>query len=199
MSGASPAMTTSASLVKLLVAVDALAPLVALLGFDAQGGDRTRIEALQADRLPGLFAIAVSALVEPPKRRVDLSDQLALTVAGAKLERTLGLGARPVGNIGVLRRFVLQVLQCLLGRTENLVPPGEQLAPEIGALPLVHEGLVIGGPIVFGDFTLRPHESLCQTHLRRSSAQRPRLSARREEFVPRFGRHRIYGSRHPSQ
>ena len=89
----------------LFVAVDALAPLVALLRFDAQGRDRPRVEALQADRFARLLAIAVGAVVEPDKGGVDLGDQLALAVAGPKLERALGLGGRPVGDIGVLRRI----------------------------------------------------------------------------------------------
>src|SRR6478609_4901911 len=160
---------------ELLVAVDALAPLVALLGFDAQCRDRPRVEPLQADWLAGLLAIAVGALVEAPKGRVDLGNQLALPVAGAKLECPLGLGARPVGDIGVLGRFVLQVLERLLGRAEDLLAPSEQLAPEIGALPLVHERLIVGRPIVLGDFTLRPHESLCQTHGLCSSGLWPRI------------------------
>src|SRR6476646_1733538 len=159
---------------ELLVAVDALAPLVALLGFDAQCRDRPRVEPLQADWLAGLLAIAVGALVEAPKGRVDLGNQLALPVAGAKLESPLGLGGRPGGDLGVLGRFVLQVLERLLGRAEDLLAPSEQLAPEIGALALVHERLIVGGPIVFGDFTLRPHESLCQPHGLYSSGQRPR-------------------------
>ena len=111
----------------LFVAVDALAPLVALLGFDAQGRDRTRIEALQADRLAGLLAIAVGALIEAGKGGVDLGNQLALAVTGAKLERPLGLRACPVGDIGVLSRFVLQMLERLLGRAEDLVAPASSL------------------------------------------------------------------------
>jgi hypothetical protein len=87
----------------LLVAINALAPFVALLGLDAQGRDRAGIEPLQADRLAGLLAIAVSAVVDPHQRGVDLGNQLALTVAGAKLERALGLGGGPVGDIGMLR------------------------------------------------------------------------------------------------
>jgi hypothetical protein len=166
---------------QLFVAIDALAPLVALLGFDAQGRDRPRIEALQADRLAGLLAIAVGAFVEAGKGGVDLGNQLALAVTGAKLERPLGLRACPVGDIGVLRRFVLQVLERLFGRAEDLLPPAKQLAPEIGALALVHERLIVGGPIVFGDFTLRPHESLCQTHGLYSSGQRPRRLPCRSE------------------
>src|SRR6476469_1065821 len=159
---------------QLFVAVDALAPLVALLGFDAQGRDRTCIEALQADRLAGLLTIAVGALIETGKGGVDLGNQLALAVTGAKLARPLALRACPVGDIGVLSRFILQVLERLFGRAEDLVAPSDQLAPEIGPLALVHERLIVGGPIVFGDFTLRPHESLCQPHGLYSSGQRPR-------------------------
>ena len=118
----------------LFVAVDALAPLVALLRLDAQGGDRPRIEPLQADRLAGLLAIAVGAVVDALEGGVDLGDQLALAVAGAQLERALGLGGRPVGDIGMLLGIVLQMLQRLLGRAEDLVAPVEQLAAEIGPL-----------------------------------------------------------------
>ena len=120
----------SSRLVGLLVAVDALAALVALLGFDTQGGDRPGIEALQADRLAGFLAKAVGAIVKADKGGVDLGNQLALAVAGAKLERPLGLGARPVGDVGVLRRFVLKVLERLLGRTENFLAPDQQLPPD---------------------------------------------------------------------
>src|SRR5262249_7371930 len=160
---------------QLFVAVDALAPLVALLGFDAQSGNRTRIKALQADRLAGLLAIAVGALIETGNGSVDLGNQLALAVTGAKVERPPRLRACPVGDIGVLSRFVVQVLEGLFGRAEDLVTPSEQLAPEIGALALVHERLIVGGPIVLGDFTLRPHESLCQPHGLYSSGLRPRI------------------------
>ena len=94
---------------------------MALLGLDAQGGDRARIEPFQADRLPGFFAITVSAVVEPGDRRVDLGDQLALPVAGAKLERALRLGGGAVGDVGMLRRIVVEVLEGLLGRAQNLL------------------------------------------------------------------------------
>src|SRR5688572_12482572 len=109
----------------LFVAIDALAPLVALLGLDAERGDRARIEPFQADGLAGLLAIAVGAVVEADDRRVDLCDQLALAVAGAKLERTFGLGGGPVGDIGVLGRIVLEMLEGLFGGAQNLVAPVE--------------------------------------------------------------------------
>src|SRR5215510_5617491 len=145
----------------LLVAINALAPLVALLGLDAQGRDRAGIEPFQADRLAGFLAIAVRAVVEPHERGIDLGDQLALTVAGAKLERTLGLGGGPVGDVGMLRRIVVEVLEGLLGRAQNLFAPVEQLAAEIGPLALAHEGLVLRGAVIFREFSFRPHESHC--------------------------------------
>jgi hypothetical protein len=103
-------MSRTLPLLGLFVAVDALAPLVALLGFDAQRRDRTCIEALQADRLAGLLAIAVGALVETGKGGVDLGNQLALAVTGAKLERPLSLRACPVGDIGFVSRLVIEFL-----------------------------------------------------------------------------------------
>ena len=59
-----------------------LAPLVALLGFERERGDGAGIEALQADRLAGLLAKAVGALLDARERGIDLGDQLALAVAG---------------------------------------------------------------------------------------------------------------------
>ena len=55
-----------------VVAIDFLAALVALLRFDRQGRDRTRVEPLQRDRLAGFLAIAVSAFIDALQRRIDL-------------------------------------------------------------------------------------------------------------------------------
>ncbi len=55
-----------------------LAPLVAFLRLDRQGGDWTGVKPPEADRFAGLLAIAVGAVVDPLQRRVDLRDQLAL-------------------------------------------------------------------------------------------------------------------------
>src|SRR5690606_8229504 len=107
------------------VAVDALAALVTLLRLDTQGGDRPGIEPLQADWLAGFLAVAVSAVFDAHQRGIDLGDQLALPVAGPELERTLALGCRAVGDIGMLLRVVLEMLQRLLGRAENLLAPDE--------------------------------------------------------------------------
>jgi hypothetical protein len=64
-----------------VVAVDALAALVALLGLDGEGCDRSGIEALEADRLAGLLAVTVRAILDSLQRSVDLRNELALAVA----------------------------------------------------------------------------------------------------------------------
>ena len=75
-----------------VVAMNAFAPFVPFLGFQAQGGDGPGVQAGQTDRLTGLLAVAVGAFVDSPKGLVDLRDQLALAVAGAQLDGAIGLG-----------------------------------------------------------------------------------------------------------
>jgi hypothetical protein len=101
------------------------APLVLFLGFQRHRGDRARIQPLQADRLSGHLAIAVFATLDPPQRRVDLGDQLALAVAGAQFQRAVGLFAGAVGQIGDVAGAVLQVVDGL-GRL-----PQQFLLPDI--------------------------------------------------------------------
>src|SRR5262245_36102044 len=148
----------------LFVAIDALAPLMAFLRFDAQSGDRPGIEALQADRLAGFLTVTIGTVVQPGDGRVDLGDQLALAIAGPQFERTLGFRGGAVGDVGVLRRIVVKMLKRLLGRTENFIPPNEQLPAEIGALALAHERFVFRWAVVFGNSFLGPHESHFLTH-----------------------------------
>jgi hypothetical protein len=45
--------------------------------------------------------------------------------------------------------LILQLLQGGLRFFEDLLLPGEQLGAEIFALPLVHEGLFLRGPVTF--------------------------------------------------
>ena len=65
---------------------------MALLRLYRQRRDRAGFEAAQRDRLAGLLAVAVGAVVDAAKRLVDLGDQLALAVARAQLDGTVGLG-----------------------------------------------------------------------------------------------------------
>src|SRR5262249_41874013 len=134
----------------LFVAIDALAPLVALLRLHRQRGDWPRLEPFERDRLTGLLAIAVGPVFEAGERRVDLGDQLALAVAGAQLDRPVGLRGRAVGKVGVILVLGLEMGQRLLGLLEDLLLPREQLLAEILPLALVHEGLFVGRSIGLG-------------------------------------------------
>src|SRR5690606_9440044 len=129
-------------------AIDLLAPLVHLLGFQAQRGNRAGIEPRQPYGLAGLLAIAVGAVLDPLERGVDLGDQLALPVAGAQFERPVAFRRRTVGHVGMVGAFFLEVVQCLAAFTKALVLPGVELSAKVIALPRVHELLVLGGTIV---------------------------------------------------
>ena len=62
-----------------------------LLRLDREGCDRARLQPLERNRLAGLFAIAVGAILDAGERLVDLGNQLALAVAGTQLDRPVGL------------------------------------------------------------------------------------------------------------
>src|SRR5689334_9878819 len=132
-----------------IVAIDPLAPLVTLLRLDRQGGDRAGLEPLDRDRLAGLLAIAVGAVLDALQRRVDLGDQLALAVARAKLDRAVGLRGGAVGEVGMVLVLVLKMLERLLGFLQDVLAPREQLAAEVLPLALVHERLFLGRPVRF--------------------------------------------------
>ena len=111
----------------LLFAVELLLHLPALLRLDAEGGGRTGQQPLDPDRLAGLLAVAVGAIVDPRQRLVDLLQQLALAIAGAQLQRMLLLQGRPVRGVrgegklaqvlgrgaGVLAQLLLELQQAL--------------------------------------------------------------------------------------
>jgi hypothetical protein len=92
-----------------------------------EGRGRTGEQPLDPDRLAGLLAIAVGAIVDSRQRLVDLLQQLALAVAGAQLECVLLLEGGPVGRVrsegklaqvlgrgaGVLAQLLLQLQQAL--------------------------------------------------------------------------------------
>ena len=105
-----------------VVAIDALAALVPFLRLDRERGDGAGIEPLEADRLAGLLAIAVGAVVDALQGGVDLGDQLALAVAGAQLDRAVGLGGGAVGEIGMVLALVLEVLERLARSPSGSLP-----------------------------------------------------------------------------
>ena len=97
------------------------------MSLDRQRRDRARFQAAQRDRLAGLLAIAVGAVVDAAERLVDLGDQLALAVARAQLDGAVGFRGRPVGEVGVILVFLLQMQQRFLGLLQDIFPPCEQL------------------------------------------------------------------------
>src|SRR5690242_4482697 len=90
-----------------VVADRAFLALVAFLRLKAEGGDRAGFEAFDADRLSGLFAIAVFAHLDPAEGCVDLGDQLALAVARAQFERAVGFGGGAVHEVRDRRHVFL--------------------------------------------------------------------------------------------
>src|SRR5690554_3292645 len=82
-SGVNPARPIS------VVAIDLFAPLVHLLGLQAQRGDGACVEPGDADGLAGFLAIAIRAVLDAFQGGIDLGDQLALAVAGAQLQRAV--------------------------------------------------------------------------------------------------------------
>ena len=93
----------------LVVAVDAFAPLVAFLGFDAHGRRGASFQSGQADRFARLFAIAVRAVLDAAQGLVDLGDQLALAITGAELKSPVSFRGRAIGQIGVILGFFLEM------------------------------------------------------------------------------------------
>ena len=138
----------SVALGGLNVAIHALAPLVALLRLDRERGDRPRLEPAQRDWLAGLLAVAVGAVVDARQRGVDLGDQLALPVAGAQLDGPVGLRGGAVGEIRMILVLGLEMRQRLLGLLEDVLSPDQSASAEVLALPLAHERLFVGRPVV---------------------------------------------------
>src|SRR5215218_7724920 len=119
-----------------------------LLGLDRKRGDRTSLQALQPDRFAGLLAIAVGSVIQTVQCSIDLVDQLALAIPGAELDGPVGFRGGAVGQIGVIHILVLQMLQGVLGLFEDVFPPNRELLAEILLLPLIHERLFLGRPVI---------------------------------------------------
>src|SRR5262245_21262478 len=132
-----------------IVAIHPLAPLVALLGFGREGRDRARVEASQGNRLAGFLAEAVGAILDSLQRSIDLGNQLALTVAGAQLDRPVGLRRGAIGEVGVVLVLLLEMLKGLACLLQDVLSPRQQLGAEILPLTLVHEGFFVRRPVIF--------------------------------------------------
>ena len=114
-----------------LVAINPLAPFVALLRLDRESRDRTRVEAPERDGIAGFDAIAVRTLLDAGESSLDLGDQFPLPVTGAQLDRAVGFRRCAVGEVGVVFAFLLQGGQRVAALGQNRFAPGDQLAAEI--------------------------------------------------------------------
>src|SRR5271154_3307893 len=132
-----------------LVAINSLAPLVPFLRLDREGRNRPRVETSERDCIAGLDAIAIRAVVDARPRGLDLGDQLAPPVAGAKLDRPVGLRRRAVGEVGMILALLLQRGQGVAALGQDRFAPCDQFAAEIFPLSLVHERFVVRRPIAF--------------------------------------------------
>ena len=141
----------------LIVAINLFAPLMAFLRLDGQGGDGPCIQPLERDGLAGLFAKAIRAVFDPAQRRIDLGDQLALAVTGAKFQLAFGLGRGAVGQVGMRHGLGLQILDGLAAFLEDLFFPAIELAAEIFPLPLIHERLGFRRPVVGRELDTHAH------------------------------------------
>src|SRR5262245_12924301 len=132
----------------LVVAIDPLAPLVTLLGFNRECGNRPGLQALERDRLSGLLAIAVGAVFNSVQCSINFGNQLALAVAGPQLDGAVGFRGGAVGQVRMVLVLILKVLERLLGLFQDVFPPRQELAAEVVPLPLIHERLFVGRPII---------------------------------------------------
>src|SRR5206468_3911588 len=82
---------------------------MALLRLERHGRDRPSFEPTQRDRLAGHFTIAIFTLVKTADRAIDLGNELALAVAGTKLDRPIGLARRAIGDVGLAQRIDLEL------------------------------------------------------------------------------------------
>src|ERR1700722_4197969 len=120
------------------VAVLPLAPFAALLGFDREGGYRSRLEALDADFLAGFQTVAVAAVLDALQGLIDLADKLAFTVACAQLEAELLLLRGAIVRIGEIRCLVLHVRHGAIHFFHQIALPTQQNLAEVLELLLAH-------------------------------------------------------------
>src|SRR6185437_2380939 len=129
------------------VAVLPFAPLAPLLRFEAQGGDRPRLQALDADLLAGLETIAVAAVLDSLQRLVDLANEFALAVPCAQLQAEFLLLGGAVIGIGEVRRLVLHVRDGAIDLDHQIALPAVEDHAKVLELLLAHVLLAALGDI----------------------------------------------------
>src|SRR3989344_424440 len=130
---------TLRSLLKSILLADLLfLDLRQCLAVDAQVGGRACFKTLDADLDAAGLTPAVLFVFDQLKRLVDLLDQLALTIAGSKLESELFFLAGTVCRVREVGRFVLHVVHSLVDTFHQLFFPLIQNLGEVFAHGLAH-------------------------------------------------------------
>src|SRR4051812_31244430 len=145
---------------------------MALLRLERHRRDWPSLEPRQRDRLAGHFAITIFALVKTADRAIDLGDQLALAIAGAKLDRPIGLARRAVGNVGLAQGIDLELRHGLARFLDDRFLPRLQLAQKIGPMFRAHEFLAFrrtislrkDDPIEWSEFFAAIKVDKCSRH-----------------------------------
>ena len=114
------------------------AAFAALLRLDAERRHRAGFEALHADRLAGLEAVAIAAVLDAFQRFVDLADQLALAVTRAQFEAEFGLLRGAVVGVGEVGGFVLHVEHGAIHFLHQVLLPAGEDGAEVFELLLAH-------------------------------------------------------------
>src|SRR5690606_16761063 len=122
----------------------------AFLLVDRALGGETRFQAIQADLLARIHAVAVLARVHALERAVDLADQLAVAVAGAQFQRVLGFAGGTLGFVADVAHFVLEVLDGLLGFLDQVRAPLQQALAEVLGHQRTHVLLFRARPVALG-------------------------------------------------
>ncbi len=141
----------------LFVPIDLFTALMHFLGFEPKRRNGPCIQPRDADGIAGFFAIAVGAVIEALQRRIDLGNQLALTVPRAQFQRAIAFGTGAICHVRMVLALFLKVIQRTAALAENIFLPGVELGSEIFPLARIHERLIVSGP-VFNHFCNRRHQ-----------------------------------------
>src|SRR5690606_12160431 len=112
--------------------------LPALLRIQGALGGQAGRQAVQADLLAGVHAVAVVAGVDPLERAVDLADQLAVAVAVVPSVPLLCLAWGALGLVTEVAHFVLEVLDGRLVLLDQVLAPLHELLAEVLELQRAH-------------------------------------------------------------
>jgi hypothetical protein len=108
------------------------------LAVDTQTRYGPRLQALDADVFPAIFANAVSAVVNALKGRLDFADQATFPVTDAQRKRPVGFSCSPVCRIGENLITVRHVFQCGIALLLRLLKHFAQKSVKVFKIAMVH-------------------------------------------------------------